>query len=1183
MIQFAKTRWRQLTGPNTAESDEAHREYLTRVILVMMGASMSLFNLLILGGWLAGLFELADFLTMLAVYLPILGGVWLAVHGRWRVASYLPVVVMFSLASYLTYNTGLRTTGQLFYVITFLLTGMLQGTKNQWRVLLLTIASYLAIGVSRSPDPIQESFSVIIVVSAGLTGVSLLQWLSTKELSRLLVRSRLFAGELSKRSVELAQANQELLQEVAERTQAKAALQRYTERLTTLRQIEQAILTVQSPAGIDLAQSIGQTVLQRVRELVPCTRASITLFDHNTGKVTFLALHSDIETRTRISATIPMQDFGGILKMQPGSIRLVNDLRVLHRRSVIEESLLAEGVRSILSVPILSGGNLIGSLNLGAGEPSAFHPEHVEIASELAGSLALALQNARLFAETQRQAQILTSLYQVSLTTVGLLDQDELLMSLYEQVRQIIPLDAFMVAKFEPYAGEVEIIFAVEEDHILPDWVGMQIPVETGGLTGWVLREGRPLLVNDMRNDTLPAGPIHGTKPAGSWLGVPMTTRGRKAGIISVQSFQPSAFNETHLRFMESLSGQIAISLDNARLFGAINRRAEDFQALSEISGELRNILTLNEMLPIVLKKTTLALGAESGSLFLIEAESGDLVARACYPADETRRDERCRLGKGVIGRAAATGEMVVGDGGLTAPEYSVSDAQAQISSQVSAASPVSAAPPDAQSYTLSLPLRANQRPTGASRLSSLPTIGVLHLSATNARILNPENQHLAAMIADVAANAIWRAVLFEETQRRYEYLLALQKIDRVINSSPELSLVLNVLLDQGLAQLHADAATVLLLNPHSLTLDFAAQRGFHTRALQETHLSLGEGFAGRAALERRLIQVENLGESYGELNRAKLLVNEGFQTYIAVPLIAKGQVKGVLEIFHRSALSPDQEWKEFLDALATQAALAIDNARMFESLLKANVELVYAYDATIEGWSNALDLRDKETEGHSQRVAEMTLKLARELGVDDQELVQISRGALLHDIGKVGIPDNILLKPGPLTEEEWEIMRQHPVYAYHLLHPITYLRPALDIPYCHHEKWDGSGYPRKLQGEQIPMAARIFCHCGRLGRIELRAALPQSLGKRGNLQIHPQPIRQTVRTAHRRGLPGHAAAPLAGRFAGLSRGNLPATPARTPVSAPFPLLPDPHNQARRPSGSRHPAPQQKIVQFLYS
>lgn len=137
--------------------------------------------------------------------------------------------------------------------------------------------------------------------------------------------------------------------------------------------------------------------------------------------------------------------------------------------------------------------------------------------------------------------------------------------------------------------------------------------------------------------------------------------------------------------------------------------------------------------------------------------------------------------------------------------------------------------------------------------------------------------------------------------------------------------------------------------------------------------------------------------------------------------------------------------------------------------------ELRAAYDSTIEGWSRALDLRDKETEGHSIRVTEHIVRLAAELGMSEEELSHVRRGALLHDIGKMGIPDQILFKPGPLTDGEWAIMRRHPTFAYELLAPIAYLHPSIDIPHCHHEKWDGSGYPQGLKGEEIPLSARIF------------------------------------------------------------------------------------------------------------
>ena len=211
------------------------------------------------------------------------------------------------------------------------------------------------------------------------------------------------------------------------------------------------------------------------------------------------------------------------------------------------------------------------------------------------------------------------------------------------------------------------------------------------------------------------------------------------------------------------------------------------------------------------------------------------------------------------------------------------------------------------------------------------------------------------------------------------------------------------------------------------------------------------------------------------EFGRSPFFQIEEFVAYYGVPLIAKGRVLGVLEIFHRSTLRPNADWLNFLNMIAGQAAIAIDSAMMFRELQRSNVELSMAYDATIEGLSRALDLRDKETEEHTRRVSDATVRLAAQLGVGDSNLVHIRRGAILHDIGKVAIPDRILFKPGPLAEDEWKIMRRHPGIAVDLLSSVSYLAPALEIPHWHHEKWDGTGYPDRLRGEAIPYSARVF------------------------------------------------------------------------------------------------------------
>jgi PAS domain S-box-containing protein/putative nucleotidyltransferase with HDIG domain len=314
-----------------------------------------------------------------------------------------------------------------------------------------------------------------------------------------------------------------------------------------------------------------------------------------------------------------------------------------------------------------------------------------------------------------------------------------------------------------------------------------------------------------------------------------------------------------------------------------------------------------------------------------------------------------------------------------------------------------------------------------------------------------------------------------EKIKRQMAHLRALSTIDRVIAANFDLTHSLTEILARATEELGIDAADILILDSNSHMLEHGADIGFHSKFNRNLQVRLGESYAGRVALERRLIQVPNLKAEPDSEFISSIMASEDFVCYYGMPLIAKGQVKGVLEAFHRSTLRPDAEWIEFFKTLAGQAAIAIESATLFESLQRSNTELALAYDATIEGWSRALDLRDNETQWHTQRVTVMTVKLARALGFSETELIQVRWGALLHDIGKMGVPDKILHKSGALTPEEWIVMKKHPTLAYELLAPIRYLRMALDIPYCHHEKWDGSGYPHGLQGMQIPLTARIF------------------------------------------------------------------------------------------------------------
>ncbi len=481
-------------------------------------------------------------------------------------------------------------------------------------------------------------------------------------------------------------------------------------------------------------------------------------------------------------------------------------------------------------------------------------------------------------------------------------------------------------------------------------------------------------------------------------------------------------------------------------LYHDAQQRIAELQTIHKVSTALRSAQTLDEMLPIFLDETLAILDATDGSILLdgTVAELHTTVTRgwlSAYPAVMSKT-------LGIAGQTYTTGQP-----------YIAREFVSELRTLQSADEHIPAGWGGA-----CIPIRAVER-----------VVGVMFVAVHLPRELTLTEVQLLTTLSEIVGNAIQRTQLHAETMQNLQRLKALQTIDHAISENLGLHSTLDILLSQVIAQLGVDAASVLLLDPSAQVLRYADGQGFRTADIEKTLLRLGQGYAGQAAQTRRIQAVPDLRQNAGGDTQSVLLAHEPFGAYYGVPLVAKGQVKGVLEIFHREPLNPNAEWLAYLEALAGQAGIAIDNAQLFDGIQASNLELALAYETTLEGWSRALDLRDQETEGHTERVTAMTLRLAQTMGIGEADLTLLRRGALLHDIGKMGIPDSILLKPGKLTDTEWAVMRKHPVYAQQLIAPITYLRDALDIPYCHHEKWDGTGYPRGLVGEQIPLAARLF------------------------------------------------------------------------------------------------------------
>ena len=539
-----------------------------------------------------------------------------------------------------------------------------------------------------------------------------------------------------------------------------------------------------------------------------------------------------------------------------------------------------------------------------------------------------------------------------------------------------------------------------------------------GGPTGIAIREGRCIICQDIATDPRMAPWREQAMQRGyrSSAAVPIRRKNQLVGVLTVYAADPQGFDDDDQKLLDEIGQDISYALDS--MDAEVERKqAED--KLRESEGRLLKAQHITHMgfLDWHLKTNIIFLSDEIHSLYGLDPEqtftTPELVAKVVHPEDV---------------------------------EYVQKNLEMAIQG--------------VKKYDIDHRIVRPDR-----------KVIWVHSQAELVRDASGNPETLLGTSIDITG----RKNAEERIKRQLEQLTALNEIDRMIASGFDLHLSLASIVDRVISQQKVDAADILLMNPDMNILEFGAGQGFRISGIEKSSISLGQGYAGRAALERQTIHISDLRTQVDNPVLQKAMAGDNFVSYYAVPLIAKGKVKGVLEVFHRSPLDPDFDWLNFLNTLAGQAAIAIDSASLFENLQVSNMELILAYDATIEGWSRALDLRDKETEGHTLRVTDMAVKLATAFGMNNEALAQIRRGALLHDIGKMGVLDGILLKPGELTDEEWVAMKKHPTFAYEMLAPIRFLKGSLDIPYCHHEKWDGTGYPQGLKGEQIPLAARIF------------------------------------------------------------------------------------------------------------
>jgi response regulator RpfG family c-di-GMP phosphodiesterase len=499
------------------------------------------------------------------------------------------------------------------------------------------------------------------------------------------------------------------------------------------------------------------------------------------------------------------------------------------------------------------------------------------------------------------------------------------------------------------------------------------------------------------------------------------------------------------------LKAEASLQESQELLLAETRQRLHELDALNRISARLRSANTSAEILPDFLGEVMQTLNSPHGAVLLVSPDNSKLITIFAKGAVASFQGKQFPLVQEVH-------DFLFGESDV----YTTPDIHA------------------AKLYFDMVPPVSLGPIAAASLHSAEAVIGVLVVGRSRTALEGPDPTYqesdlrLMKTISELGGNALHRAQLFERANQRIRRLSVLHEIDVTISASLSIAITLDLILAQIVTRLNINAADVLIYNQHAHWLEYVTGRGFHTDKVKRTRFRLGQSLPGNAVLDRKTISLVDL-QSDPAFMQAHFLESEPFTHYFVIPLIAKGQIKGVLELFHHEPVLADPELREFFESLASQTAMAIDNIEVFEGLKRSNLELTRAYDAVIESWARSLELREKDINGHAQRVTEMTVRLAMAMGVSDSELPHIRRGALLHDVGMIGIPEHILFKNEILDDDDRLKILDHPQISRELLAKINFLVPALDIPTSHHERWDGTGYPQGLKGDQIPSAARIF------------------------------------------------------------------------------------------------------------
>ena len=557
----------------------------------------------------------------------------------------------------------------------------------------------------------------------------------------------------------------------------------------------------------------------------------------------------------------------------------------------------------IMGIPILNKGSLMGLIAVWrTGITLNFKPTELDFLNSLGQQVAMAIENARLFEETQKRLREMEGMVQVSTSLSHTLELEPLLEEILQAAIHSIPS-----------AERGSILLADEDEnlHIRVVW-GYSDPrirelvfPQGLGYSALAFSERRAIIIRDINTDPLAtfAGDALEMFNRGSAVAAPLIVQDHPIGVIAIDTpHAENAFDDNDLHLLQTMATSAGLAIENARLFERTRRRLAEIQAVHTVSTALRSAQTLHQALPIILDQLMEIMGARGASLEMVNPLNGEIVNELAHGEWAAVTGMRSEPGSGISGRVMDSGRPyvtadVVADGLSVRPELF-----------------------GELKVVACVPVIAQHQP-----------IGTLWVGRTTN--FSEDEVSLLSAIGEMVGNALHRMRLNDQTQHRADQLASLRTIDQAISASLDLKLTLNILLEQVVGHLKVHAADILLLDRPTRRLVPSASRGFRTSDMESFQRRLGGGLGPRVARERQILQVPELAKYSDQIKGYLLIIDEGFVSYIGVPLVAKEELVGVLECYQRAPMQVDADWLGFLEALSGQAAIAIDKARLLEDL----------------------------------------------------------------------------------------------------------------------------------------------------------------------------------------------------------------------------------------------------------